>query len=72
MSGDVAIPGTAGTATIIAVVDRQQQRRKGYLPVLVPYVMTSIRKLCVHRIYDLCVKPHMYSFTKNVYFWYML
>ena len=36
------------------------------------YVMTSIRNLCLYRMYILYVKPHMYSFTKNVYFWYML
>ena len=36
------------------------------------YVMTSIRNLCLYRTYDLYVKPHMNSFTKTIYFWYML
>ena len=35
------------------------------------YVLTSIRNLCLYRTYNLYVKPHMYSFTKTVYFWDM-
>ena len=35
------------------------------------YVMMSIRNLCLYRTYNLYVKPHIFSFTKTVYFWYM-
>ena len=47
---------------------RQAAAEEGSFAGVGTYVMTSIRKLCLYRIYDLCVKPQMCSFTKNVYF----
>ena len=51
---------------------RQTAAEGGSFAIVGTYVMTSIRNLCLYRTYDLYVKPHMNSFTKTIYFWYML
>ena len=51
---------------------RQTAAEGGSFASVDTYVMMSIRNLCLYRMYNLYVKPHMYSFTKNVYFWHMI
>ena len=47
---------------------RQTAAERGSFASLGTYVMSSIRNSCLDRIYDLYVKPHMYSFTKTYIF----